>query len=456
MTAPSKPGAGESIPAPASNRPVSIPISASNRRSLIPGFRCGVGVPLFLPFFWFLSAPGIAEGQSALERALETPRVRAGVERLETMTREGAQLLAEIGGIVSPSGQEHERAERVAREMRRMGLSQVRVDKSPNAIGVIPGRSGKAMVFVSTLDDLATVAEHQRQAPGPPRVEGDRVVGPGTNTSSITVAMLMAAEAYLAAGLEPEHDLVFAAVAQEETGLVGMHALLEEYRDRALGFVDILGDGRSISYGAISIHWWRVEGEGPPGHSLGGGLPNVNQGLTRAVDRILTWAEEAQDPSQRTVVNVAMLRSGEVFNHKPASGWFSLDLRSLDGEVVDRMEQEVGAILVAVSEETGIPLRMVPVQLTPGGQIPGFRDSELVRTAEGVSRYLGLEPQLGIAGSSNMNVPLGEGVPAIGLGGSRGGERGSPGEWADVPAMVRAAKHVFLLAAALGGQDGHL
>jgi acetylornithine deacetylase/succinyl-diaminopimelate desuccinylase-like protein len=398
----------------------------------------------------------MAEGQSALERALEAPRVRAGVERLETMTREGAQLLAEIGGIVSPSGQEHERAERVAREMRRMGLSQVRVDKSPNAIGVIPGRSGKAMVFVSTLDDLATVAEHQRQAPGPPRVEGDRVVGPGTNTSSITVAMLMAAEAYLAAGLEPEHDLVFAAVAQEETGLVGMHALLEEYRDRALGFVDILGDGRSISYGAISIHWWRVEGEGPPGHSLGGGLPNVNRGLARAVDRILTWAEEAQDPSQRTVVNVAMLRSGEVFNHKPASGWFSLDLRSLDGEVVDRMEQEVSAILVAVSEETGIPLRMVPVQLTPGGQIPGFRDSELVRTAEGVSRYLGLEPQLGIAGSSNMNVPLGEGVPAIGLGGSRGGERGSPGEWADVPAMVRAAKHVFLLAAALGGQDGEL
>jgi acetylornithine deacetylase/succinyl-diaminopimelate desuccinylase-like protein len=423
---------------------------------LIPGFRCGVGAPLFLPFFWFLSAPGIAEGQSALEKALEAPRVRAGVERLESMTPAGAQLLAEIGGIVSPSGQEHERAERVAREMRRMGLSQVRVDKSPNAIGVIPGRSGKAMVFVSTLDDLATVAEHQRQAPGPPRVEGDRVVGPGTNTSSITVAMLMAAEAYLAAGLEPEHDLVFAAVAQEETGLVGMHALLEEYRDRALGFVDILGDGRSISYGAISIHWWRVEGEGPPGHSLGGGLPNVNQGLTRAVDRILTWAEEAQDPSQRTVVNVAMLRSGEVFNHKPASGWFSLDLRSLDGGVVDRMEQEVSAILVAVSEETGIPLRMVPVQLTPGGQIPGFRDSELVRTAEGVSRYLGLEPQLGIAGSSNMNVPLGQGVPAIGLGGSRGGERGSPGEWADVPAMVRAAKHVFLLAAALGGPDGEL
>jgi acetylornithine deacetylase/succinyl-diaminopimelate desuccinylase-like protein len=398
-----------------------------------------------------LAMPGMAVGQGALERALADPRVQAGLEGLGSRTAAGARLLAEIGGIVSPSGQEHERAEQVAREMRRMGLSQVRVDGSPNAVGVVPGRSGKALVFVSTLDDLATVAEHQRRAPGPPRVEGDRVVGPGTNTSSITVAMLMAADAYLASGLQPEHDLVFAAVAQEETGLVGMHALLDEYRDRALGFVDILGDGRSISYGAISIHWWRVEGEGPPGHSLGGGLPNVNLGLARAVDRILSWAPEVQDPGQRTVVNVAVLRSGEVFNHKPASGWFSLDLRSLDRAMVNRMEEEVRGILQRVSEETGITLQMEPVQLTPGGQIPGFRDSELVRTAEGVSRFLGLEPQLGIAGSSNMNVPLGEGVPAIGLGGSRGGDRGNPDEWADVPAMVRAAKHVFLLASALGG-----
>ncbi len=146
-----------------------------------------------------------------------------------------------------------------------------------------------------------------------------------------------------------------------------------------------------------------------------------------------------------------MIRSGEVFNHKPSSGWFSLDLRSLDTEVVEAMEEEVRETLAGVSEETGIALRMVPVQITPGGQIPGFRDSELVRTAEAVSRHLGLDPRLGIAGSSNMNVPLGEGVPAIGLGGSRGGERGNPGEWADVTAMIRAAKHVFLLAAAMGG-----
>ena len=388
--------------------------------------------------------------QEALDRALSRAEVQMGLQSIEARRGEAARLLVEIGGIVSPSGAERERAEAVAEVMRRIGLADVRVDASTNAVGVVHGRSGRALVFVSTLDDLATVAEHQRARGAPPQVAGDRVVGPGTNTSSITVAMLEAARAWVESGLEPEHDLVFAAVAEEETGLTGMKALFQEYGDRAVGFVDILGDGRSISYGALSIHWWRVVGTGPPGHSLNGGLPNVNQGLARAADRILTWAGQVQDPERRTVVNVAMLRSGEVFNHKPPEGWFSLDLRSLDGGVVLEMEDEVRRILAGVTAETGIALEIEPFQITPGGQIPGFRNSPLVTVAEGAARSLGLDPTLGNAGSSNMNVPMGSGVPAIGLGGERGGERGFAGEWADIPAMIRSTKLVFLLAASLG------
>jgi acetylornithine deacetylase/succinyl-diaminopimelate desuccinylase-like protein len=410
------------------------------------------GLPaLLLPVLLLPSLlPPAGWAQTPVDRALEEAVVREGLWALEARSGHAASLLAEIGGIISPSGHELERARRVAEEMRRIGLQEVRVDDQPNAIGVIPGRSGRAIVFVSTLDDLATVAEHQRAADTPPRVEGDRVVGPGTNTSSTSVALLLAAETYLETARSPEHDLVFAAVAQEETGLTGMRALVEEYRDRAVAFVDILGDGSSISYGALSIHWWRVEGRGPPGHSLGGGLPNVNQGLARAADRILTWSEEVQDPDARTVVNVAVMRSGEVFNHKPETGWFSLDLRSLDPDVVEGMEAEVRGILDVVSRETGIALELVPEQAIPGGQIEGLRDSDLVWSAVSAARALGLEPTLSNAGSSNMNVPLGQGLPAIGLGGSRGGERGFPGEWADVPAMIRSAQHVFLLAVGLG------
>jgi acetylornithine deacetylase/succinyl-diaminopimelate desuccinylase-like protein len=365
-----------------------------------------------------------------------------------------AAALAEIGAIRSPSGQELERARWVADRMRRIGLADVVVDTMPNAIGLIrgslPERQRRAIVFVATLDDLATVAEHQALAPRPPFVEGDRVVGPGTNTSSTTIAMLAAAEALLATGVRPQHDLVFAAVAQEETGLLGMKALYADWRARADAFVDVLGDGRSITYGALGIHWWRVWAYHQGGHSLTGGLPNVNQGIARAVDRILSLPQPGAET--RTVLNISMIQSGDVFNRKPDSAWFSLDIRSLHAEQITRNEEAVRAILADVSRETGTRFDMRPVQLTGGGQIAGADTSRLVRSSVAIARQLGLDPRLGNAGSANLNVAIAGGTLAIGLGGERGGARGEPAEFADIPAMLRTARHVARLAATMGNQ----
>lgn len=398
-----------------------------------------------------LAQPAHAQAPRSLSEALQDEGVQSALAYVEASTDRTARFLAEIGAIISPSGQERDRAEAVGRRMREIGLRNVEVDGTPNAVGTIPGRSGRALVFVSTLDDLATVAENQRAVSAPPRVEGDRVVGPGTNTSLTTAAMIAAAEALVQAGLTPEHDLVFAAVAQEETGLIGMKDVYAEYRDRAVGFVDVLGEGRSISYGAINIHWWKVVASGPGGHSLGGGLPNVNQGIGRAVDRILQIHQPEMHPDSRTVANISMLNSGAVYNHKPLTGWFSLDLRSMEARLVEEMETEVRSILEQVAEETGVTFAMEPFQLTPGGQIPGARESVLVISAEAISRHLGLEPRLSNMGSSNMNVAIGNGTSAIGISGSRGGQRGFPDEWANVPAMMRTAKHVLLLSSTVGG-----
>ena len=413
----------------------------------------GLGrVPLvFALCLLLLQSPALAGQESSLARALDRPQVQAGLRYIQEQRMETAELLREIGGIISPSGQEHERAAAVARHMREVGLQEVRVTGSPNAVGIIPGESPRALVFVSTLDDLATVAEHQRAAGAPPRIQGNRVVGPGTNTSLTSAALLTAAEALVRSGLKPRLTLVFAAVAQEETGLVGMKELYAEYRDRAEGFVDVLGDGHSISYGAIGIHWWRVRASGPGGHTLSGGLPNVNQGIGRAVDRILSLPEARRDDDTRTRINISILESGSVFNHKPESGWFSLDIRSMDGGLIQGIEEQVERILEDVSAETQIGFEMEPFQLTPGGQIPGARRSTLVTAAADISRHLGYEPSLSNSGSSNMNVAIAGGTLAIGLGGSRGGERGQPGEWADMDGMMRTAQHVFLLAAVVGG-----
>jgi acetylornithine deacetylase/succinyl-diaminopimelate desuccinylase-like protein len=394
-----------------------------------------------------LAAGGVQAQPRPLDAALGDARIAAAVADVDAHTAWTADLLVRLGGIVSPSGHEQQRAAAVGAAMREIGLQRVTVDAAPNAVGVIAGRSGRAIVFVSTLDDLGPVADFQRAAKGPPHVDGTRVVGPGTNTSSTTAAMLAAARALVAAGITPEHDLVFAAVAQEETGMLGMKKLYADYKDRAVAFVDVLGDGQTISYGALTIHWWRATARGPAGHSLNGGVPNVNQGIGRAVDRIL---QLPQKPEERTVINVAMLQSGAVFNHKPDTGWFSIDVRALESAKVSAIESSIHGILDDVTRETTIAFSLEPVQMTPGGQIPGARQSALVTTSEAIARHFGLTPALNDTGSSNMNVPIAGGTPAIGIGGERGGARAEAGEFADVPAMIRTAKHVLLLAATIG------
>lgn len=389
----------------------------------------------------------------SLSEAMRDPITQRALRYVDGHRDSTAALLKELGGIIAPSGHEAERAAAVQRRMHAIGLARVVSRDGAYVSGVIPGRSsGSALVFVSTLDDLATVAEHQRATGKPPRIEGDRVVGPGTNTSATTAALLAAAEALLRAGVTPEHDLVFAAVAQEETGLVGMRQLYNDYKTRASGFVDVLGDGQSISYGAMGIDWWTIVAHGPSGHTLNGGLPNVNQGIARAVDRIFALPQPARERDTRTVLNVAVLRSGEVYNHKPDSGWFSLDIRSLDSAVLKSMERDVRRILADVERETSIELTMTPYQITPGGQIAGARTSALVTSAEAIARARGVTPEVGNAGSSNMNIAIAGGTMAIGLGGERGGRRGFPDEWADIPAMLRTAKSIVLLAMTVGGR----
>ncbi len=389
---------------------------------------------------------------SAAATAMELPEIigqKPALDRLQENRGEAVELLIDIGSIISPSGEEHERAARVAKEMRAIGLTGVEITASPNVIGTIRGRTDNpALVFVSTLDDLATVADHQRAGGIPLKATADRVTGPGSNTSLTTAAMLAAARALVESGFQPESDIVFAAVAQEETGLTGMRDLYERLGARAAAYVDILGDADTISYGALGIHWWKVMADGPAGHTLRGGLPNVNQAIARAVDRIFNLPD-ADDATRMTRINVAVLNSGKVFNHKPASGWFSLDIRSLDAERIAAIESDVDVILEAVGRETGIEMTREAVNLVPGGQIEGALESPLVRWSQAIAFSEGKAARLNDAGSANLNIAIAGGTPAIGLGGERGGERGQPGEWASIPVLHATARHVLLLALAM-------
>ena len=396
------------------------------------------------------SLGGQAPQDDPLRSVVARPEVARALGHVAAAEPRAVANLIRLASIPSPSGREHRRAAAVADLMRRAGLRHLVLDSVPNVTGTIPGTSGRALIFVTMLDDLPVIESFQKTTR--PRRQGTRLVGPAVELQSTVAAMLAAAEALVVAGIRPEHDLVFAAVAQEETGLRGMEALYARFRDRAVAFVEVMGDGREVYDGAGgAVSWWKVEARGPAGHTAEGALPNVNQALARAVDRVFSLPHPVRHRDRDTFINIGIIQSGSVFNHKPATGWFSLDVRSADRSIVEDIGREIGTILDRVGAETGISLAMVPEFQSLGGQIPGARSSLLTQVAIAGARRNGYEPTVSDQGCCNMRVAVGGGTPAIGLHGGRGGDRGTAAEWADIPSLLDAARQVVMISAAVGG-----
>lgn len=377
-------------------------------------------------------------------KMLRKHEVKSSMEWIDASENSAVDTLISLASIVSPSGQELNRANFIAERMHKIGLKDIYVDATFNVIGRIKGRSDKAIVFITMLDDLPETVELQKTAKYQPHRVKERVIGPATEIQSMNAAVLLAAEALIRSGITPEHDIVFASVAQEETGLVGMKVLYESLKDQAISWIEVLGDGKKIVYGAPFIHWWQIIAHGNYGHTEENWLPNVNLGIVCAVDSILAlpYPKHCED----TFINVGIIQTGNTYNHKPESGWFSLDVRSMSGELVHEIETEVRTILDRVKKERDIRFEMKSITTLDGGQVPGARESRLVQDANEVSLHLGNKPIISPKGCCNMIIPLSHGGTAIGLHGDRGGQRTTAEEWASIPAMIRTAKLITLLA----------
>jgi hypothetical protein len=166
----------------------------------------------------------------------------------------------------------------------------------------------------------------------------------------------------------------------------------------------------------------------------------VTKGVAKSVARIFSIPLPPE-----TFLNVNMLGAGKVFNHSSDDGWHSVDLRSVDDDALKEIRDEIVRIAMGVSEEEGLEWWIEPFSETPASQLPGARESRLVRVAEEATRLFGVEPALSKRGSSNMNAGVAAGISTISTGGDRGGGRDSQEEYANIEPNLMGVKLNFLI-----------
>lgn len=358
-------------------------------------------------------------------------RARAAILQRDEATIETQIAVSEIA---APTGEEGERGEWVASRFHAIGLTNVSTDAAGNVLGTRAGtEQGAPVVICAHLDTV-----FPRSVPLRVQHEGPRLIGPGIGDNGRGLAaMLTLAEVLDGSTLRTRAPVVFAATVGEEGSgdLRGAKELFANTLSHAAAAIALDGAGdERIVHRALGSRRFRIHFRGAGGHSWTAfGVPNAVHAasITGAL-----LARTALPTLPRTTLSVGRIGGGISVNAIPDDAWLEIDLRSTSETALRTFEGEIRAAATsALHEENLRGTRGAPpltLEITVIGDRPSGetdRSFPLVESAIEATRLIGRDADLATA-STDANVPISRGIPAIAIGaGGRGGEAHTVAEW---------------------------
>ena len=379
--------------------------------------------------------------------------ILASPERIEAVRAAGdavtpdvLELTALISAVPSPTGEETAKSLLVERLFATAGLATER-DAIGDVVGVIPGRqpsrAGTSRLVVAahidTVFPIGTPLEVKRSA--------DRLTGPGVGDNSVAVAAaIKLADLLRIAGEVPAVDVLLTGNVGEE-GLGNLRGIREVLASRSdIGAVVAL-EGHNlgrVTHVAVGSRRFRISVRGPGGHSWGDfGRPNAIHGLSKLI------AELDAIPlprSPKTTMNIGTISGGVSVNTIAPEASCLLDLRSIDESALRRLSDRVTRLVDRSNRGDALEYTAESIGERPAGVVPA--DSPIVRIAAGTLAALGLEPSFD-ASSTDANVPIAAGIPAVCVGLTTGGNVHRVDEYIDLEPVSLGVTQLALLTLAL-------
>lgn len=340
------------------------------------------------------------------------------------------ELAMAVQQIPAPTFEEGERAEFVRAKFLEAGLSDVDVDEAGNVYGrrkVNDDQSSEARPLVVTahLDTVFSRGTNLRLTR-----DEQRIHGPGIGDNSLGVAALIV----LAQTIQPRGDVWFVANTCEEGlgNLRGMKAVVEKFNSGVVGYLVIEGAALGhVYHRAVGVQRYRIFARTAGGHAWSDyGRPSAVHELAALTTRI---ASLQLPVLPRTTLNVGKIAGGTSINTLAAEASIELDMRSESPQALAELVSRVDA-LIETANRPGVRVEAESIGQRPGGSIPASHP--LVELAVACTRAQGLEPGL-IGGSTDANVPLSRGLPAVVMGVTTGGGAHTLGEYVDVEPVGR-------------------
>jgi len=359
-------------------------------------------------------------------------------------------LAIEFQQIPAPTFAENQRAEHVRQRFQREGLLDISMDEIGNVYARLPGIHKKPPLVISAHSDTV----FPPSTPLDIRREGDRVYGPGIGDNSLGMAGLFG----LLWALRMKHpsnehtqatdfsqnpalpgDIWFVInVCEEGLGdLIGMRAVVARFGDQPLAYIVLEGMALGqVYHRALGVQRYKISVHTPGGHSwVNYGRPSAVHELAAIINH-LAKIPLPEDP--RTTLNVGVIEGGTSVNTIAAEAHLELDLRSESAAALENLAKQVED-LVADANRPPVKVDAQIIGERPAGDISP--EHPLVQLAMHTLFSLGMQPVLTI-GSTDANIPLSRGLPAICIGLSTGNGAHTMDEYIDIQPLEKGLEQL--------------
>jgi tripeptide aminopeptidase len=349
---------------------------------------------------------------------------------------------------------EQRRAEWMLAQFRALGCI-ARIDRGGNVIAHLQeNRTGPYIALTAHLDTVLAPRKDEEIYTTP----DGRLHGPGTADNGAGLAALLAIARVIKSFPDLTDDfrnLVFVAnVGEEGEGnLSGMRYLCRQSSTGGRIQSFLILDGPNVDHvtsQALASRRFDVTVSGPGGHSWSDyGFANPIHALARA---IVSFSEQRlpSNGSPRSSYNFGIIEGGSSINSIPTLARTKVDIRSESPLKLD----EIAALLTTTVERAleienerasggKVTAKIKEIGSRPGGNLPD--DAHILQAVRAVDSHLGIRSHLDCA-STDANVPLSMGLPAISIGaGGHGGGAHTPQEWFHPDGRELGLKRILLM-----------
>lgn len=349
-------------------------------------------------------------------------------------------LAVEIQQIPAPTFHEYERAAFVRQRFEQEALSNLATDSLGNVFARLAGTGERSPIILSAHTDTVFPLSTPLTIARTP----DKIQGPGIGDNSLGVAGLFGAVwALQAEGRALPGDLWLVANTGEEGlgDLAGMRAVVARFGRTPLAYIVLEGMALGKLYHrALGVRRFRITARTQGGHSWAHfGRSSAIHELAAFVTRLaaLPFPE-----NPRTTFNVGVIHGGTSVNTIAPEAWLELDLRSEAPQALEAALEQVLALVEQAQRPGQVQFTVEQIGNRPAGEIPP--DHPLTRLAVDCLQRQDIQPKLQI-GSTDANIPLSQGFPALCIGLTTGDGAHTVEEYIDLPPLEQGLAQLVCL-----------